>query len=169
MAPDRRPSLFFLLAALLGTLHAVPSFYWALGGDWLLATVGQWAVDALGDDVLLAGVGLAVVGVVKLAAAWIPLLAEAGRIPWRRFWRALCWVGGPGLVLYGGVNVVVSSLVLAGVVGDGDYFRPAMIGHAYIWGPLFLLWGAALTVGLVASRGRGLIRPEGDTQRSPRV
>lgn len=29
-----------------------------------------------------------------------------------------------------------------------------MIGHAYLWDPLFLDWGAALMIGLLASRGR---------------
>lgn len=36
---------FFTLAMVAGLLHAAPSLYWALGGTWLLETVGQFAVD----------------------------------------------------------------------------------------------------------------------------
>ena len=36
-------------AAALGGVHAAFSAYWALGGDWLLRTVGAWAV-ALRDS-----------------------------------------------------------------------------------------------------------------------
>ncbi len=36
-----------------------------------------------------------------------------------------------------------------------------MIGHAYLWDPLFLAWGVALAIGLFASRGRdATVSPE---------
>jgi hypothetical protein len=56
-------------------------------------------------------------------------------------------------VAWGGLNTVTANLVLAGVIRpDGGFDRPGMVGHAYLWDPLFLLWGAALVVALRVSR-----------------
>lgn len=140
-------------AAAFGLVHAVFSAYWALGGDWLLRTVGAWAVGLRDDSPTAATLGLGGIALVKAVAAVVPVLVAYGRLPWRRFWRAVSWVGGCFLVLYGGVNVVVSGAVLAGfITPDGGFDRPAMIGHAFLWDPLFALWGAALVVSLVLSR-----------------
>ena len=37
---------FLWVACGLGLVHAAFSLYWALGGQWLLATVGRFAVQA---------------------------------------------------------------------------------------------------------------------------
>ena len=59
------------------------------------------------------------------------------------------------LVVWGGLNTVVGNLVLAGwIVPDGGYDRAGMIGHAWLWDPLFLAWGLALAVGLRWDRSR---------------
>lgn len=145
---------------MLGSLHAVWSLYWAAGGTWLLETVGQWAVEAAEDSPAAALAGLIAVSTAKLAAAWIPLLAESRRVPWRRLWRALGWIGGPFLILYGGADVVAGSAVLLGLLEVGDTDTTGLLGHALLWGPHFVLWGAALTVGLLLS-GRRRRRPLG--------
>ena len=56
---------------------------------------------------------------------------------------------------WGGLNAVVAHLVLAGAIAPGaDYDHAGMIGHAWIWDPLFALWGLALAVALVVGRPR---------------
>lgn len=56
------------------------------------------------------------------------------------------------LVLWGGLNTVVGNLVLAGLLQPADgYDYPGMLGHAYLWDPLFLLWGLALVAGLLST------------------
>ena len=141
-------------AAVVGLVHAGFSAYWALGGRFLLDTVGQWAVDLADRSPGVTAVGLGAVAVAKAAGAVVPLLVEARRLPGRRVWRALAWVGGVVLVLYGGANIVVAWLVLRGVVEpEGGYDERAMLGHAALWDPLFLLWGALLVAGLALSRG----------------
>lgn len=35
---------------MVGLAHAAFSFYWALGGRWLLPTDGQWAVNTHGES-----------------------------------------------------------------------------------------------------------------------
>ncbi|WP_203567878.1 hypothetical protein [Aestuariimicrobium ganziense] len=63
--------------------------------------------------------------------------------------------GAAVLVGCGGLNTAVANLVLAGVLPRGDDFdRAGMVGHAWLWDPLFLLWGVALVVGLWATRQR---------------
>ncbi|MBC2933640.1 DUF3995 domain-containing protein [Nocardioides sp. zg-1228] len=138
-----------LVAGLLGSLHAAFSLYWGAGGHWLVETLGQRMADAFtGWEWLLLPIGL-----LKLVAAWVPLLAARAGWPVRRLSRGACWVGATVLVAWGGLNTVVGQLVLAGaVVPDGGVDRAGMVGHAYLWDPLFLLWGLVLAAGLARSR-----------------
>jgi hypothetical protein len=149
-----------LIAGAAGLLHAAWSAYWAVGGRWLLPTVGAWAVELAEDAPFEAGLLLAALALVKAAAAIIPVGVAMGIIPGARYWRMVSWVGGILLAGYGGLNVVVSSAVLLGFIRpDGGYDEPAMIGHALLWDPLFLIWGLALVVWLTvtgrAGRRRG--------------
>lgn len=152
------------LAALLGLVHAAFSAWWAVGGTWLLDTVGDWAVDLQAERPVAAGAGLGAIAAVKAAGALLPPLVERrrGRVgtraaTWSRTAvRSLSWPGGVVLVAYGGLNTVVAWLVLGGVVvPDDGYDRAAMLGHAALWDPLFLAWGLALLLGLRATRTRG--------------
>lgn len=119
----------------------------------LLATVGQWAVELVKSSATEARLGLAAVGLAKAAAAVVPVVVAADRMPWPSLWRVICWIGAPILVVYGGANMLVSQWVLAGILRpDGGYDAAAMAGHAYLWDPLFLIWGAALLWWLVLSR-----------------
>jgi hypothetical protein len=141
------------LAFACGMVHAVFSLYWATGGTWLLATVGRWAVALVEASPASAAVILGLVGAGKAAAAIIPVLVAHGRMPRPRLWRAVSWAGGLVLVVYGAVNVAVSGAVLAGVLpSGGGHDADAMIGHAFLWDPLFLLWGAVLLAWLWSSR-----------------
>ncbi|CAM3604955.1 DUF3995 domain-containing protein [Deinococcus frigens] len=140
----------------LGLIHAGFSLYWALGGSWLLDTVGQWAVTLARTSPLAAFWGLLLIALLKVAAAVVPLLNAGRRLPWPRLWRTLSWIGGPLLILYGGVNTGVAWLVLSGVLGGGEIDRRGMLGHAALWDPLFLLWGLTLTGHLWLTRPRTL-------------
>jgi hypothetical protein len=154
-APPNAAIRLVWLAWVLGLTHAAFSVYWALGGRWLLATVGQWAVAAAEQNPVRAGLLLGVVALVKVAGATIPVLVVHRRISACRFWRAVSWLGAVGLVLYGGFNVVVASAVLSGLIRpEGGYDRAAMVGHAVLWDPLFLAWGLTLLASLWLSRER---------------
>jgi len=138
------------LAAFFGAVHAGFSLYWASGGTWLLDTLGARIVTAFaGLEWVLYPLGL-----LKLVGAVAPLWLHRRGWPARRFWRLVCWLGAALLVAWGGVNAVVGNLVLGGVFTSTDGFdRAGMIGHAYLWDPLFLAWGIALVAGLITSRG----------------
>ncbi|ROR89231.1 DUF3995 domain-containing protein [Nocardioides aurantiacus] len=146
MTGPRPVPVGLLVAAVAGTVHAAVSAYWGLGGDALLETLGERIVEQFRDARWL----LLVVAAVKLGGALVPvLLARGGGLG--RGWRSLCWLGAAVLVLWGGLNTVVGGLVLTGVVVPEDgYDRAAMIGHALLWDPLFLVWGLALALGLRA-------------------
>ncbi|OAB88951.1 hypothetical protein AWH69_04085 [Janibacter melonis] len=142
---------WLVLAALVGTVHAIFSLYWAIGGDWLLETLGERIVTTFADMRWV----LVPVGLVKLVAALAPLGLDRRGWPLRPLTRGLAWLGAAVLVVWGGLNTLVGQLVLAGAIQpDGGYDRPGMIGHAWLWDPLFLLWGLALLVHLVVTRRR---------------
>jgi hypothetical protein len=141
------------LAGVAGAVHAGFSLYWAVGGQWLLATVGQWAVDLSAEAPMTTGLVLGFVAAIKLLAAAIPVGVAYGRLPWPRFWRAVSWAGGLLLVAYGGINTVVALTVLAGMIRPASgYDTVAMMGHAFLWDPLFFLWGTFLVISLWLSR-----------------
>lgn len=100
-----------MLAAALGTGHALFSAYWGLGGTWLLDTLGRIVDQFRGLEWVLL-----VVAAVKLAASWVPVWLDAHGWPAGRLWRPLCWAGVGVLVGWGGANTVVGNLVLAGLI-----------------------------------------------------
>lgn len=165
---SRGAAISFWVAAVLGSLHAASSIYWAFGGEWLLETVGRWAVEATRNGSFWTFAGLLVIGLLKLAAAWIPFFAQIGRVPGRRVCRSIAWFGGPALILYGGANAITGTSVLAGWIDVEVTDRDGLIGHAFIWGPHFALWGVALTTALLLSRpSRGARRRARDPTRDP--
>lgn len=140
-------------AAAVGLVHAGFTLSWAVGGQWLLPTVGAWAVGLAKDRPGTAGVVLSVVALVKIAGSLVPVLVETGRVGGRRRWRALEWVGAIVLVGYGLANVLVAWAVLGGLLSSADgYDRAAELGHAALWDPLFALWGLLLAAGLLTTR-----------------
>lgn len=140
-----------IAAAAAGVLHSAASFYWASGGEWLLWTLGERIINSFGDRLWL----LYPVAVVKLLAAVVPVWLAVKHWPGALVSRGLCWLGTVVLILWGGLNTIAGGAVLAGIVDPvGGYDRNAMIGHAWLWDPLFLLWGLALMVALLRSRRR---------------
>ncbi|GHD52493.1 DUF3995 domain-containing protein [Mycetocola manganoxydans] len=140
-------------AGVVGILHAAASLYWAVGGQWLAATAGQWALDLSVEAPVATKVGLGFIALLKFLAAIIPVAVAYGRVPGARFWRSISWVGGILLIAYGGLNTILGAVVLAGLITpDGGYDRAALMGHALLWNPLFFIWGAALILSLWFSR-----------------
>lgn len=141
----------FALALLIGSVHGAFSLYWGLGGTWLLKTVGAELVESFADKWWL----IVVVGVVKIVAAGAPWLLERWGWPLSRVTRFVTWLGAMLLIGWGGLGAVVANVVLAGFVSRPDgYDRDGMIGHAWIWDPLFVVWGLSLVTGLLASGTR---------------
>ena len=138
-------------AGVFGAIHAGFSIYWSIGGTWLLSSLGSNMLARFqGWEWILAPIGLA-----KLIGALAPIALARKGWPVRLLTRSACWLGTLVLIAWGGVNTVVGNLVLAKVIQpQSGYDRAGMIGHAYLWDPLFLAWGVALAIGLFASRGR---------------
>ncbi|AIF41758.1 MULTISPECIES: DUF3995 domain-containing protein [Dermacoccus] len=142
-------SCWFVLAALAGVIHAAVTLYWALGERGLLWTMGDSFVAQFADIMWV----LYPVALVKGVSAVAPLWLARRGWPLRRLTRPVCWVGSVVLVAWGGANTVLANAVLLGAVRpDGGFDRAAMIGHAWIWDPLFLVWGASLAAGLWSTR-----------------
>lgn len=143
----------FLAAAVAGVAHAVPSLYWALGGTALVSTLGQWAGDWQRESPGEVAVLLSLIFLAKLAGALLPLINERGLLPFPRVWRGLFWCAAAVLVAYGALNAFAALAALGGIIGTAETMdAAALVGHAFLWDPLFLLWGLLLAAALASSR-----------------
>jgi Protein of unknown function (DUF3995) len=144
-----------VVAAVLGVVFAGVSAYWALGGTWLLDTVGG-ALEARGrsgDAAIVALVWASVV--LKLVAAGLGVATVrrwfGGLLG--RLVRIAAWVAAVVLVGYGAALTVGGLLVLSGVINPtADADLRAIRWHALFWDPWFLIWGVFLLVALLQSR-----------------
>ena len=159
-------SCWFVLAALAGVIHAAVTLYWALGERGLLWTMGDSFVAQFADIMWV----LYPVALVKGVSAVAPLWLARRGWPLRRLTRPVCWVGSVVLVAWGGANTVLANAVLLGAVRpDGGFDRAAMIGHAWIWDPLFRC-GAQASPRVCGRRATTLFLPCscGGESRAPR-
>jgi hypothetical protein len=130
-------------AAVVAFAYALVSLYWAAGGQSLVSTVGGYVEQ-------FARRGGAVPVLVALAAAAVKvaggLLALALVRPWGRVlsrWLLIASTGASALlVVYGGLNVALASLVLSGIIHpSAGVDRTALRWHAGVWALWFLMWG----------------------------
>lgn len=157
-ATSRRGTLPALAGLAVGLAYAAIIVYWAVGGRWLLNTVGI-SLSQPGQAGHLATL-LAVWGAaaVKAVAAVLPLLAigvwpRTANGGLRRLARVLTWIEAAILTGYGLVLTASGLLVQAGVieaVAHAD--RLALKWHAYLWDPWFLIWGLFVFLALWRSR-----------------
>jgi hypothetical protein len=162
LATTRRGRPAALAALGVGLAYAAISMYWALGGTWLLDTVGI-SLSRPGQAghaiALAAALGAAVL---KAVAAVLPVLAVL-RIRVRpgggqdrglnRLIRVLAWIEAAILLGYGLVYTAAGLLVQAGLVhapAHADHL--ASRWHAYLWDPWFGVWGILVFTALYRSR-----------------
>ena len=129
-------------ACVWALLFALMSFYWALGGELGVNTLGSGIQSLAHDPGFIAIVWLT--GVAKVVGG---LFALTLVYPWPRWlpssWRlALAWAGGVGLALYGGVQFVIEGLVLVGAIHvSGSVDWDGLRWHVWLWDPWWLLGG----------------------------
>lgn len=153
MTSAARAHRFFVAAAVAGIAHALPSLYWAMGGTALVSTLGQWAARWQRESPGEVAVLLSLIFVVKLAGATLPLVNQRGLLPAPRLWRGLFWCAAAVLVTYGASNVIAAVAALTGMIGTAQTMdTAALVGHAFLWDPLFLVWGLLLAAALRTSR-----------------
>src|SRR5580693_4734594 len=146
-----------------GLAYAAVSVYWALGGTWLLDTVGgtlEQQVRTGNPGIILA---VSTAAVLKVIGAIVPLAAVgvtsgqatiAGRRRMRL--RVLAWLEGAILTIYGLVLTVAGLLVQSGAIAPAaSADRRALAWHAYLWDLWFLLWGVLVAAALARSRQPG--------------
>jgi hypothetical protein len=141
-----------------GWLYAAIGVYWAVGGRWLLITVGI-SLSQPGQAGHLAAL-LAVWGAaaVKAVAALLPLLAigvwpRTANGGLRGLARVLAWIETAILTGYGLILTASGLLVQVGVIkATAHADRLALKWHAYLWDPWFLIWGIFVFLALWRSR-----------------
>jgi hypothetical protein len=153
-ADVRRPAY---AAAGLAFASAAVSLFWTVGGTWLLDTVGG-AIEDLARDRSAPAIALGIVTIMLKATAGVLALALAR--PWgshlgRRLLLSANTFASVGLIFWGGINVAIGSLVLAGVIEPAeDVDEHALRWHVFVWDLWFLLWGLALAIAIARFRRR---------------
>jgi hypothetical protein len=151
-APNIRDQLGLPAAAaalVVGLAYIAISAYWALDGTWLLATVSSSLVTAHRSATVAMAVWAAVAlkAVGALLPSYVCLAAPPSK--WHGRLRLLAWAEGAVLTLYGFFFTLAGLLVQAGVIHQGRTAdRRALVWHAYLWDPWFLVWGLLVIIAL---------------------
>ena len=129
-------------AAAWSFVFAALSFYWALGGSFLVHTQSPQIVELTANPWFLAVVWLT--GLLKVVAGFtaLSLVQRWGpRVPvWLR--QTANWGIGLVLTFYGGANLAVRGLMALGMLGTPASMRSAAARwHLILWDPWFFLGG----------------------------
>lgn len=125
-------------------LFAIPSLYWAAGGQELGHTIGGEIEQRARDREPGMVVTLWITGLIKVAGA---IFALALVLPWgrqipRRLMIALGWGGGLSMILYGASLMVQHGLMLTDVIDRQESLdATALRWHFFFWDPWWLLGG----------------------------
>lgn len=143
------------LASALAIASAAVSVFWTFGGTWLLDTVGG-SIEKLARTRSPSTVALGTAtSVAKLGAGLLALalVRPWGRqVPDRMLKRANVCVSAV-LVTWGGANVLIGGLALAGVFSPADGLdERALRWHVFVWDLWFLVWGASVAIALSGFR-----------------
>ena len=138
MKANSRFVIMIWFTVTLAVVSALITLYWTLGGTIGLRTVGG-GIEKLAKERSSAGLALGVATVaLKLFASGMHywLSRRAGRL-------ILLLNAGAALLLmlWGGLNVFVGSLVLMGIIGEtpvGDNLY-ALKWHVFFWDAYFLI------------------------------
>jgi hypothetical protein len=156
------------LASALAIASAAVSVFWTFGGTWLLDTVGG-SIEKLARTRSPSAVALGTA--TSLAKIGAGLLALALVRPWGRHVpdRMLKGVNvfvSAVLVTWGGANVLIGGLALAGAVSPADGLdERALRWHVFVWDLWFLVWGASLAIALSGFGARTGRRRPGQAAR----
>jgi hypothetical protein len=147
---EKRPALVWAgyAACAWGLVFGGISFYWGLGGqlgvDTLGGTLEQMARSR--DAAIIAGVWIT--GFLKVLGALLALALVQewgkGRRPPRALLLLLGWGAAAVLTLYGGLLVVGEALVATGLVRPAYVDWKPLLWHLYVWDMSFLVWGVLL-------------------------
>lgn len=127
--------------AVWALLFALPSFYWALGGDIGIGTIAAHPDDI---DLINEPVVVFLTGVAKLLAGLLVLaIARAWGGPNLVRWlRILALVGGGFMLLYGGALLVQHFLMVVGAVDTPESLgERASRWHLALWDPVWIIGG----------------------------
>ncbi|WP_241957175.1 DUF3995 domain-containing protein [Mammaliicoccus fleurettii] len=132
---------YISLFVIAGIVHSLFSLYWGFGGEAGLTTVGTWVFTLSANYGIWINIALLIVAVVKFLATIMPLTLT-NHFDKRIYYVSL--VGSVVLILYGGLNTLIGWLKMFKIIEIHNYYTA--FGQAFVWDPLFLLWGIGLFV-----------------------
>lgn len=132
-------------------LFALPSFYWAAGGE-----VGMHTIARNPDEIPLINDPFVVfaTGVLKVLGGLLALaLVQLWGSPFGRWPRLAARAAGVGFILYGGALLTQHGLMLTGAVDTPDALgTTAARWHFWLWDPWWLLGGILFALAAWSSR-----------------
>lgn len=130
-----------LAAAAWSLLFAVPSFYWAAGGEFGTGTIAADVTEALGSASKDWVVALTGVLKVALGAFALSFMLDETPLP-RRVRLTGGWLVALGLILYALTSFAGHVLMLFGLDNIPQALgRTAVYWHTFFWDPYWLLGG----------------------------
>lgn len=170
LAPVVTPRWPAYAAAVWGLLFALISFYWSLGGTWLLETIGDAVTQPAQDGDLMMVMAVWLSALVKFAAvvAALGLIQRWGQFFPRWFLVGGGWFAAVLLMLYGGASLIQQALMALGAVEVSEAFAPVLYWHLFLWSPYWLVGGVlfALSTVHLARATRRERRPPPDRKQS---
>lgn len=128
-------------AGIWARLFALPSFYWALGGETGMGTIAAHPDDI---DLINEPVVVFTIGVAKLLAG-LPVLTIVrawGGPGFQRWLRVLALIGGGFMLLYGGALLIQHALMISRAVNIPDSLgERASRWHLGLWDPVWIVRG----------------------------
>ena len=130
---------YISLFIIAGSVHALFSLYWGLGGEAGLITVGSWVFTLSAQFGIWINIVLLIIGVFKFLATIVPLTLTNH---FDKKIYIISTIGSIFLMIYGGLNMIIGILKMCKIIESHNYFTT--FGQAFVWDPLFLLWGIGL-------------------------
>lgn len=135
---------YIAIFVVCGLVHALFSLYWGFGGVVGLKSVGQWAITLNANYGIWVNLALVVVAMFK---AFVTLLPLTLLDHYHKVVYFISFVMAIFLILYGGLNTIIGWLKVLGIIENFNFYTT--FGQAFVWDPLFLLWGIGLFIYLL--------------------
>lgn len=150
---DKYSKLFIYVACAWAFIFAIPSFYWAAGGEVGLDTLGDEISSLQAEPWFAVFVWVTAFMKVALGLIVLMLLRRYDSMLLNRAVRVVVWTAGVICIVYGGLNLLARLIMALGVIPTPDaMYSSAAMWHLMLWNPWWVLGGVSLVLAVYATK-----------------